>query len=223
MSFFLTNLHFKGKPTSDIGSRFIQKEYSVITYDHRLYINSIDNTTSISIATPETPSTEGVVAGKQTRLSVSLISPGLQEKTSSWKSVHYFDIILHVQPDGRGNIEVGWRLVSPRGQDPHRPGPGRLPQTCSPLPPSGPPPAWPRPPPSQAPTHPPPPQPALSVCHRVCEVAHQVAPCPPSKEAPAIWVTVGLKRRRGFALLHREEEKRGRVCARPCVASEHAD
>ena len=79
-----------------------------------------------------------------------------------------------------------------------------------PLPPSGPPPAWPRPPPSQAPTLPPLPQPALCVCHRVRKVA-QVAPSPPSKEAPAIWVTDRLLKPMG--VLHKEEEeKRVRVC-----------
>ena len=100
--------------------------------------------------------------------------------------------------------------MSPLGQGPHRQGPGRPPQTCLPLPPSGPPPAWPRPPPSQAPTLPPLPQPALCVCHRVRKVA-QVAPSPPSKEAPAIWVTDRLLKPMG--VLHKEEEeKRVRVC-----------
>ena len=134
------------------------------------------------------------------------------------KIISQFTIIL-IQPDGRGNIGAGLRQVSPRGQGLHRQGPGRPPQTCLPLPPSGPPPAWPRPPPPQAPTLSPPPQPALCECHRVCEVS-QVAPRPPSKEAPAIWVTVRLKTR-GF--LHKKEEEKWWECVLGRVASEHAD
>ena len=159
-----------------------------------------------AIKRPETPRTEGVIAGKQTRFSVGLISSGLQFKHR----------VQNIQPDGRGNTGVGSCLASPLGQDPHRQGPGRPRQTYLPLPPSDPPPVWPRPPPS--PTLPRLPHSTaglVCVCHRVREVA-QVAPRPPSKEAPAIWVTDRLLKSMGVLHKEEEEEKRVRVCARPC-------